>query len=82
MAFHLNCGKRIKLSNGNRTASRNVTEFNHGLVLSTACLVDDILFEVRIDEKVCIYSHTLFEYCWLNNSTFILLSDSFMERKY
>lgn len=53
MAFHLNCGKRIKLSNGNRTASRNVTEFNHGLVLSTSCLVDDILFEVRIDEKVC-----------------------------
>lgn len=52
-AFHINCGKRIKLSNDNRTAARNVTEFNHGLVLSDAPLADDVLFEVRIDEKVC-----------------------------
>lgn len=51
-AFHINCGKRIKLSNGNRTAARNVTEFNHGLVLSDVPLADDVLFEVRIDEKV------------------------------
>lgn len=50
--FHPNCGKRIKLSNGNRTAARNVTEFNHGLVLSHVALVDDEVFEVRIDEKV------------------------------
>lgn len=52
MAFHTNCGKRIKLSNGNKTASRNVTEFNHGLVLSQTSLQDNVLFEVRIDEKV------------------------------
>lgn len=52
MVFHSNCGKRIKLTNGNRTASRNVTEFNHGLVLSHQALEDDVMFEVRIDEKV------------------------------
>ena len=53
MSFHPNCGKRIVLSNNNRTATRNVTEFNHGLVLSTQPLVDDFLFEIKIDEKVC-----------------------------
>lgn len=52
MAFHSNCGKRITLKNNNRTATRNVSEFNHGLVLSAAPIADDILFEVRIDEKV------------------------------
>lgn len=52
MSFHINCGKRIKLTNNNRTASRNVTEFNHGLVLSSTTLKDNALFEVKIDEKV------------------------------
>lgn len=58
-AFHTNCGKRIKLTNGNRTAARNVTEFNHGLVLSDVPLTDDVLFEVRIDEKIHSWSGSI-----------------------
>jgi hypothetical protein len=54
MAFHRRCGKRITLANSNRTAMRNISEFNHGLVLSAEPLHDDVLFEVRIDEKVII----------------------------
>lgn len=52
MAFHSRCGGCITLSNNNYTASRNITEFNHGLVLSAEPLKDDVLFEVRIDKKV------------------------------
>lgn len=51
-SFHRRCGKRITLANNNRTAMRNISEFNHGLVLSSEPLKDDVLFEVRIDEKV------------------------------
>lgn len=52
MAFHRRCGSRIQLSNFNRTARRNVSDFNHGLVFSAEPLSDDTLFEVRIDETV------------------------------
>lgn len=52
MAFHTNCGKRITLKNNNRTATRNISEFNHGLVLSALPIENDTLFEVKIDEKV------------------------------
>lgn len=52
MSFHRNCGKRITLSNNNTTATRSFNEFNHGLVLSAAPLEDNVLFEVRIDQKV------------------------------
>lgn len=52
MDFHRRCGKRITLTNNNRTAMRNISEFNHGLVLSADPLVDDVLFQVQIDEKV------------------------------
>lgn len=52
MAFHRRCGSRVKLSNFNRTARRNVSDFNHGLVLSAEPIADDVLFEVRVDEKV------------------------------
>ena len=52
MSFHRRCGRRITLANGNRTAMRNISDFNHGLVISSEPLADDILFEVRIDEKV------------------------------
>jgi neuralized-like protein 4 len=48
MAFHRKCGKRIQLSNNNRTALRNVHEFNHGIVLSEKLLVDDSIFEIRV----------------------------------
>lgn len=50
--FHGRCGESVKLSNDNRTASRNLAEFNYGLVLSSEPLVNDELFEVRIDKKV------------------------------
>ncbi|XP_053680569.1 neuralized-like protein 4 [Anopheles nili] len=59
MVFHRRCGKRITLSNGNRTAMRNVSEFNHGLVLSAEPLQDDALFEVRIDEKIQAWSGSI-----------------------
>lgn len=52
MSFHFNCGKRITLSNNNTTATRSFNEFNHGLVLSASPLEDNVLFEVKIDQKV------------------------------
>lgn len=55
MSFHRRVGKRITLTNSNRTAMRNISEFNHGLVLSNDSLIDDKLFEVRIDEKVSFF---------------------------
>uniref|UniRef100_A0A182JKE4 NHR domain-containing protein n=1 Tax=Anopheles atroparvus TaxID=41427 RepID=A0A182JKE4_ANOAO len=57
--FHRRCGKRITLTNGNRTARRNVSEFNHGLVLSAEPMQDDVLFEVRIDEKIQAWSGSI-----------------------
>lgn len=52
--FHSKCGENIKLSNDNKTATRNSAEFNYGLALvfSSEPLLDDELFEVRIDKKV------------------------------
>lgn len=54
MSFHRRCGSRIHLSNLNRTARRNINDYNHGLVLSAEPMVDDVWFQVRIDEKVCV----------------------------
>ncbi|XP_037052050.1 neuralized-like protein 4 isoform X2 [Bradysia coprophila] len=59
MSFHWNCGKRITLSNNNTTATRSFNEFNHGLVLSAAPLEDNVLFEVRIDQKVSSWSGSI-----------------------
>jgi hypothetical protein len=50
--FHRRCGDRVTLTNGNRTAIRNFSEFNYGLVLSAEPLAENQLFEVRIDKKV------------------------------
>jgi hypothetical protein len=50
--FHRRCGERVTLTNGNRTAIRNFSEFNYGLVLSGEPLAENQLFEVRIDKKV------------------------------
>ncbi|XP_038107546.1 neuralized-like protein 4 [Culex quinquefasciatus] len=58
-SFHRRCGKRITLANNNRTAMRNISEFNHGLVLSSEPLKDDVLFEVRIDEKIHAWSGSI-----------------------
>ncbi|XP_055383561.1 neuralized-like protein 4 isoform X2 [Condylostylus longicornis] len=51
MSFHPRCGRRVTLTNSNRTAMRNISDFNHGLVLSAEPLMDDVLFEVTIDLK-------------------------------
>ncbi|KAJ6638138.1 Neuralized-like protein 4, partial [Pseudolycoriella hygida] len=59
MSFHWNCGKRITLSNNNSTATRSFNEFNHGIVLSAAPLEDNVLFEVRIDQKVSSWSGSI-----------------------
>lgn len=50
--FHHRCGRRITLSNGNRTAARSVRDFSHALVFSAEPLTDDVLFEVVIEKKV------------------------------
>lgn len=55
--FHTRCGKRITLFDDNRTAVRNFSEFNYGLVLSSLPLADNQLFEVRIEKKVCQFSY-------------------------
>nr|XP_014096371.1 neuralized-like protein 4 [Bactrocera oleae] len=49
--FHHRCGRRITLSNGNRTAARSVRDFSHALVFSAEPLTDDVLFEVVIEKK-------------------------------
>ncbi|KAK7792172.1 hypothetical protein R5R35_005131 [Gryllus longicercus] len=57
--FHRRCGERVTLTNGNRTAVRNFSEFNYGLVLSSEPLVDNQLFEVRIDRKINSWSGSI-----------------------
>lgn len=64
MAFHSRCGNRILLSNANRTARRNISYFNNGLVFSADPLPDDILFEVRIDEKVILLVAICYRCCY------------------
>uniref|UniRef100_W8BLA2 Neuralized-like protein 4 n=1 Tax=Ceratitis capitata TaxID=7213 RepID=W8BLA2_CERCA len=49
--FHQRCGRRITLSNGNRTAARSIRDFSHALVFSAEPLTDDVLFEVVIEKK-------------------------------
>lgn len=50
--FHQRYGRRITLSNGNRTATRSVRDFSHALVFSAEPLIDDVLFEVVIEKEV------------------------------
>lgn len=50
--FHSVCGDRITLYNNSKTAKRNLSEFNHGLVFSSEPLKSNHLFEVRIEKKV------------------------------
>lgn len=57
--FHRRCGRRITLINGKKTAVRSVTDFNHAIVFSAEKLQDDVIFEVRIDEKVCFLKNIL-----------------------
>ncbi|CAB0011106.1 unnamed protein product [Nesidiocoris tenuis] len=50
--FHGRTGEHVKLSNGNRTATRVASEFNFGLVFSAEPLEDDQIFEIRIRKKI------------------------------
>lgn len=40
------------MQNENCTAVRNENDFDHGLVITAEPLVNDVLFEVKIDRKV------------------------------
>lgn len=55
--FHYRCGERISLLNDNCTAVRSDSEFDYGLVISAEPLVNDVLFEIKIDRKVITYFH-------------------------
>ncbi|KAK4880128.1 hypothetical protein RN001_008274 [Aquatica leii] len=57
--FHYRCGERITLQNDNCTAIRNDNDFDHGLVITAEPLVNDTLFEIRIDRKVNSWSGSL-----------------------
>lgn len=59
MSFHSRTGKRIELKHNNKTASRNINDFNHGIVLTSQPLVDDVKFEVRIDVKIHSWSGSI-----------------------
>lgn len=50
--FHYRCGERITLLNDNCTAVRNFGDFDNGLVITAEPLVNDVLFEIKIDRKV------------------------------
>jgi len=53
-AFHRRSGSMVTISNNGRTAQRNhpAQEFNNGVVLSAEPMIDNHLFEVKIDRKV------------------------------
>lgn len=59
--FHHKTGTMVTLTNGEKTACRNnpYQEFNNGLVMSSEPLLDDQIFEVRIDKQVR-YLSTIF----------------------
>ncbi|XP_076684468.1 neuralized E3 ubiquitin protein ligase 4 [Andrena cerasifolii] len=57
--FHQRCGHRVTLTNNNRTAVRDFSEYNYGLVFSAEPLKDDELFEVRIDKKMISWSGSI-----------------------
>ncbi|KAH9628013.1 hypothetical protein HF086_017988 [Spodoptera exigua] len=59
MRFHRRCGDRVTLLNENSTAVRNFVEFNHGLILSSEPLKDDVIFEVTVDRKVNVWNGSL-----------------------
>lgn len=50
--FHTRCGRRITLSDDQRTATRSIRDFSHALVFSSEPLINDIPFEVVIEKKV------------------------------
>lgn len=52
--FHSRCGRSITLWDGNRSAQRQMRNFSHALVFSAEPLIDDVLFEVVIEKKVCV----------------------------
>ena len=61
LTFHPRCGHLVSLSACLRRACRShaAQEFNHGLVLSSAPLDHDQIFEVRLDKKIHSWSGSI-----------------------
>lgn len=79
--FHRRCGRRITLINGKKTAVRSVTDFNHAIVFSAEKLQDDVIFEVRIDEKVCFFKEYIIGKSMSKSNIFNIL-EPFLEWKH
>jgi len=60
-AFHQRCGHLVSLQRGATSAVRThaAQEFNHGVVLSEKPLLDDVIFEVRLEKKVHAWSGSI-----------------------
>ncbi|KAL0277171.1 UNVERIFIED_CONTAM: hypothetical protein PYX00_004538 [Menopon gallinae] len=58
-AFHQKCGDRVILTNNNKTALRNCTEFNNGIVLSSEPLLDNQIFQVKIEKAINSWSGSI-----------------------
>lgn len=92
MIFHNNHGKRIELKNNGKTAQRNINEFNHGLVLSKHPLIDNVKFEVKIDQKIHSWSGSIeigvkklslkYIFMMLKNRFFYFLGNNRKSRKH
>ncbi|XP_025114420.1 E3 ubiquitin-protein ligase TRIM33-like [Pomacea canaliculata] len=56
LVFHDNCGKNIRLTNGNRTAEKTEpSTFGNGVVVSRDPMVPNVLYEVRVDSVTGCY---------------------------
>lgn len=77
--FHHKTGTMVTLTNGEKTACRNnpYQEFNNGLVMSSEPLLDDQIFEVRIDKQVR-YLLTIFAAFFFFQVYYVLLSTFFI----
>lgn len=64
-AFHQKCGDRVILTNNHKTAVRNFSEFNNGIVLSSEPLSDNSLFQVKIEKAVSLIQHFFLTFCFV-----------------
>ena len=54
LCFHSRCGSLVRLTRGRRTAERRrpLDEFNNGVIMTNRPLLNDELFEIRLDHLV------------------------------
>ncbi|XP_025114438.1 neuralized-like protein 4 [Pomacea canaliculata] len=58
LVFHQNCGKNIRLTNGNRTAEKIGTHnVGDGVVVSRDRMLANVLYEVRVDAGTNVYNN-------------------------